>query len=309
MRPRLAFFGSPEFAVPALDAATRVGDVVVVVTQPDAPAGRGQQLRFPPVKRRALEKNLPVLQPERLRNESFLEAFRAVRPDAAILAAYGKILPQAVLEIPRLGFVNIHPSLLPKYRGAAPVAGAILDGATETGVTLMLLDREMDHGPILAQLPVAINNDEHRPNLETRLANLGAGLLEQRLPDFVNGRLKPQPQDHANATYTEMLQRKDSRIDWSTDAELLARRVRALDPWPGTSTTWNGQPLKILEARAVRQTPTGTLGQVATIADTPAITCGQGALILTKIQLAGGKAVSGSDFVRGHPTFIGSRLG
>ena len=227
----------------------------------------------------------------------------------AILAAYGKILPIELLSIPAHGFLNIHPSLLPQYRGSSPVVGALLSGDTETGVSLICLDAKMDHGPIIAQEKTQILPTEHRSELELRLAKLGGKLVTQSLLPYLDGTLQPIAQIHADATYTKLLNNTDARLDWTNSATVIDRRVRALDPWPGTKTIFQGQPLKILAGRPatenIAHSPAGT---VINYKSQPAVVCGEGVYLLEKIQVASGKPTNAVDFCRGHRDFIGSHL-
>ncbi|MBI4090244.1 MAG: methionyl-tRNA formyltransferase [Candidatus Kerfeldbacteria bacterium] len=307
-KPRAVFFGTPDFAVPILDALSQEAEVVGVVTQPDQPGGRGQTLLSSPVKRRAEQLNLRILTPPRL-DQAVAQQVRQWEPAVAVLAAYGKILPPDVLRAPAKGFLNIHPSLLPKLRGPSPIAASILQGDRVTGVTLIVLDEQMDHGPIVAQQSFDIKPGEHRPSLESRLSGLGANLLRQSLRPYLDGRLHPQPQDHAHATYCQRLQKNDARIDWTLSAEEIWRRIRAFDPWPGAYTTFRGQPLKILNAEPRAESSAGRPGTVTELDSAPAIVCRQGRLVVHRLQLAGGRAVAISDFVRGHRDFTGSLLG
>src|SRR3954447_15140042 len=246
---RILFLGTPTFAAWPLRRLVDAGhEIVGVVTQPDRPAGRSRALQAPPVKQVAVELGIPFLQPPTLRDESVVDLLRALRPDVGVVAAYGEILRRVVLEIPPLGYLNIHPSLLPLYRGPAPVAAAIRNGDSAAGVSVILLERAMDAGPILVQATVPLDGSEHTGPLTDRLFELGADLLVKALPLYATGELQPTTQDHDRATFTKMLTRDDGRLDWSLPAVELERAVRAFDPWPGTWTTLDGQPLKILRA-------------------------------------------------------------
>ena len=249
---RVVFMGTPAFAVPALRALVERGHVVVgVYTQPDRRAGRGRKLRASPIKIFSEECGLPVFQPRSLRQdtESARSELAELAPDAVIVAAYGLFLPEKVLRLPRLGCLNIHPSLLPKHRGPSPVATAILDGDEATGVTIMLLDEGIDTGPILAQQETRIAADETAEGLTNRLFELGSNLLIDSLDRWEQGQIVPKPQNDDDASFTRRLEREDGRIDWNQSADSLARRVRAFTPWPGTFTTWRGRTLKVLRAR------------------------------------------------------------
>lgn len=304
--------GTPAFAVPSLDALLGRGhDVVGVFTQPDRPAGRGRRLRPSPVKEFAERHELPVFQPSSLRSDPEACAGIAdLAPDAIVVAAYGLFLPGVVLEAPRYGCLNIHPSLLPKYRGPSPVISAILEGEETSGVTIMLLDEGMDTGPILAQREVAIAKSETSDKLTLRLFELGADLLVQTLDEWASGLITPSSQDDDDATITRLLKREDGLIDWSEPADAIDRRVRALTPWPGAFTTWQGRTVKILRGRAAtgdHQAHAGTvfLGED----DRVLVIAGSGAVELMEVQLEGRSRSVASDFARGQREFVGSVLG
>lgn len=307
-RPHAVFFGTSEFAVPILDSLDEIAEIAGVVTQPDRPAGRGQPLQPSAVKRRAGQLNLPVLAPDRL-DTVVTNQLQHWRPTVVVLAAYGKILPPAVLNLPPKGFINIHPSLLPKYRGPSPAAAAILADDQATGVTLIVLDDEIDHGPIVAQQSLDIKPGEHRSSLESRLSNLGANMLRQSLTPYLQGSLPSRPQDHAQATYCRLLKKSDALLDWMLPANELERHVRAFDPWPGTNTTFNGKLLKVLAAEASDGQSAKRPGTVVTSHGTPAVVCGQGILMVRSLQLAGGKTTEAAAFARGYRDFVGSVLG
>lgn len=309
---RIIFMGTPLFAVPALSALMNVGhDVVAVYTQPDRRSGRGRRLAAPPVKEFAQQRGLPVFQPASLREDT--EARRRIEdlaPDAIVVAAYGLFLPDDTLAVPRLGCLNIHPSLLPRHRGPSPVATAILNGDETTGVTIMLLDEGMDTGPILAQRETPIGANETCDKLTVRLFDMGANLLVETLEQWRAGHISPTPQDDANATITRRLQRADGQIDWNQPAISLSRQVRAFTPWPGTFTTWDGRTLKILEADPLDTARDNPPGKIVAINNSQvASVTGQGVLRLLSVQIEGRRASSAADFIRGYPDFIGSILG
>jgi methionyl-tRNA formyltransferase len=300
---RLAFMGSPEFAVPALTALHRAGhDIAAVYCQPPRPAGRGQARRACAVQRAAEAMGLAVRTPERLRrDEATQAAFAELRLDAAVVAAYGLILPPAMLDAPAFGCLNIHASLLPRWRGAAPIQAAILAGDGETGITIMRMDPGLDTGPMLLQGRVRINAQTTAPALQDALAEMGAELilraLEQDLPSV------PQPAE--GASYAPKLTRADGAIDWSLPAAVLERRVRALNPWPGTETVLDGAPFKIRAAALADGG--GDPGQV--LDDRLTVACGEGALRLLRVQAPGRAAMAGEVFLRGRPVPAGTRLG
>jgi len=309
LRARAVFMGSPEFAVPVLRALAAEHDVILVVTQPDRPAGRGRALRPPPAKLAALELGIPVWQPQSLRHSESVERLQAASPDVIVVAAFGQLLPPSVLAIPRAGALNVHPSLLPRHRGASPVAAAILAGDSETGVTIMLLDEGTDTGPILAQERVPILPQEGRGELEARLAELGAALLIEALPQWLSGKLRPMPQDHAQATFTRPLKPEDGRIDWAQPAAQLERLCRAMDPWPGAFTTWEGRRLRIVRGAVCEGQAGLSPGQVFPIqGGGAAVATGEGALALLRVQLEGRPEMDAAAFVRGRPQFLSARL-
>jgi methionyl-tRNA formyltransferase len=303
--------GTPEFAVPVLAALLDAGhEVVAAYCQPDKPAGRGQLLEPPPVKVYAAQRRLPVLQPPTLLTPEAQAEFAALKPDAVVVAAYGKLLPPEILSIPRLGCLNIHPSLLPKYRGPSPVATAILNGDAVTGVTIMKLDEGMDSGPILVQRETPIGPDEAADALTLRLFQMGAAILVEALPLVASGKAVFQPQDKAQATLTRKLSKEDGLVDWSMPAVHIARQVRAYHPWPGTFTTWDRRILKLIEAVALPAGSKGVRGQVIGLdQDALGIATGEGILRVSRLQEEGRRAVSAKEFLAGHPAFVGAVLG
>jgi len=304
---RVVFMGTPQFAVPTLVGLAEGYEIVAVVTQPDRGSGRGRRLRPPPVKQAAQRLGLLVWQPRTLRTPEAVAYLRGLTPNVMVVAAYGQILRPKVLEIPPRGCVNVHASLLPRYRGAEPVAAAILAGEKETGVTIMLMDEGMDTGPILAQRSIPIAPDDTRATLTEKLAHLGADLLLETLPRWLGGEIKPQPQDDALASYAPLLKREDGEIDWARPAVVIERMVRAYTPWPGTYTHWRGRRLKVLRARPLHK-PEGEAGRVIETPEGVAVGTGQGALLLEEVQLASKRAMLADDFVRGQRDFIGAHL-
>lgn len=295
---RTVFMGSPDFALPSLQALASSFDVVGVITQPDRPSGRGRILTPPPVKRLALELGLPVIQPERLRQPETIAQLHSWAPELIVVAAFGQILRPAVLDIPHFGCINVHASLLPRWRGAAPIQAAILNGDMQTGVTIMRMDPGVDTGPILAQRKTNILPEEDAGTLSERLAHLGAELLMETLPVYLKGDLIPQTQDDTGATYAPMLKKEDGQLDFSQPAEALDLWVRAFNPWPGAYTFWQGQPFKILRARAVEGTVAAP-GTALVHQGWPAIATSQGLLVLEEVQPAGKKALPGKIFLQG----------
>jgi methionyl-tRNA formyltransferase len=307
----VVFMGTPEFAVPTLEALLESKHTVrAVITQPDKPAGRGRQLKAPPVKKLALERGVPCLQPAKLRDQAVIEEIASFRPEVIVVAAYGKILPPQVLAIPPRGCINVHASLLPKYRGAAPIQWAIIHGETETGITIMLMDEEMDHGPILLQRPVPIMPEETAGELHDRLAPIGAACLMEALDKLESGTLVPRPQDHSRATYAPMLTKEDGRVDWSQPARSVLWRIRGVTPWPGAATTLEGEPLKIWKASLGPEEVEGQPGEVVSAADQGLlVACGQGSVLVEELQLAGKRRMDVASFLRGRPVEPGTILG
>lgn len=300
---RILFMGSPEFAVRPLEALAAAGHTIVgVVTQPDRPAGRDRRLTPPPVKLAAQRLGLPVLQPETLRDPQVVAELAALAPEAGVVAAYGEILRRNVLAIPPLGYLNIHPSLLPLHRGPTPVAGAIMAGDDETGVTIMRLDPGMDSGPILAQSAVPLPPDARAGALTDELFVLGAAMLVEALPRYASGAIVPQEQDHSRASVTRLLTKEDGRVDWSRPAVIVERMTRAYDPWPGATTTWRGQPLRLLAAAVEREwlgeaRPGSVVGYGA--AGGPLVATGAGAVELRELQPAGKRPMAGAAWWQG----------
>lgn len=300
--------GTPEFAIPSLQALIGSFDVTGVFTQPDRPAGRGRQLTPPPVKRLALEHDLPLQQPEALKSDAAFNSLRDWSPDAVVVAAYGQILPPRILELPPLGCINVHASLLPRWRGAAPVQAAILHGDEQTGVTLMKMDPGLDTGPILAQRRTSIGPRETGGQLSQRLAQLGAELLLEALPAYAEGRIEPVPQDGSQATKAPLLRKRDGALDFGYPAARLERKVRAYDPWPGTYFHWNGLRIAVLAASVTAGDADLTPGTALNHDGRPAVQTAAGALVLDEVQPAGKRPMSGASFLNGAQDFPGSRV-
>ena len=297
-KPRIVFMGSPEFAVPVLRALAEHYPVAGVVTQPDKPAGRGKKLTPPPVKVVAQELGLPVMQPRRLKAPEAFAQLQTWDPELIVVAAYGQILRPNVLALPRYGCINVHASLLPRWRGASPVQHAILAGDKETGITIMLMDEGLDTGPILSQRAIPIASDDTAATLSARLATLGAALLLETLPDYLTGALQPQPQPEEGVTYAPLLKKEDGRLDFSKPAEVLARQVRAFNPWPGTFTEWKGGLLKVHRAEAV-DAPSPGPGVRLIWQGFPALGTAEGILVLQEVQPAGKRSMPGNAFLHG----------
>jgi methionyl-tRNA formyltransferase len=314
---RIVFMGTPGFAVPILQMLADHLTVVGVFTQPDKPAGRGQRLAAPPVKLFAQERGLSIFQPRTLRDQAVQAQLAALEPDVIVVAAYGLLLPKAVLDLPPRGCVNFHASLLPRYRGAAPIPAAILKGEAETGITLMRMDEGLDTGPMIAQVVIPIRADDTTGTLTARLAELGARMAVEVLPHWIAGDITPQPQAESRATFAPKLNKAEGRLDWSDSAIVLDRRVRAFSPRPGTFTTWNGKLLRVLSVRLANHPSEKagepelhtTPGLVVKAGNNISVVTGDRPLRLLEIQLEGRRAMSAQDFARGQPTFIGSLLG
>lgn len=294
---KVVFMGSPDFSLPSLRALAEKYDVVGVVTQPDRASGRGRELKAPPVKTLALELGIPVIQPEKLRQPEAMEQLRAWNPDIIIVAAFGQILRKDVLELPRYGCINVHASLLPRWRGAAPINAAILHGDAETGVTIMQMDVGLDTGPMLSKRSIPLTRQDTAGSVFDRLSTLGADLLVETLPDYLSGKLTPSPQPDEGVTYAPMLKKEEGRLDFTHPAEELERRVRAFNPWPGVFMDFDGTLLKVHRARV--RAGDVAVGQRLIDQDQPAIGAGGGLLILEEVQPAGKKAMSGKSFLAG----------
>ena len=309
---RTVFMGTPQFAVPILGSLLRSPyQVVAVYTQPDKPVGRRQRLTPSPVKELAREHKIPVIQPNTLKTAEVVEDLASLKPELIVVAAFGQILPREVLSLPKFGCLNIHPSLLPQYRGPSPVATSLLCGDLLTGVTIILMDEGLDSGPILAQEKVGIAATDTTGSLTAKLAHVGAGLLMDTLPKWLKGELEPQPQGESQATYSRLITSKDGEIDWHLPAVELWQRVRAFNPWPGCYTWWQGKRLKIHSAAPVSRLARGEVGKVIALRQPPkvGVVTGDGILGLCQVQLEGRQEMSIADFVRGQRNFIGSILG
>ena len=306
---RIVFLGTPEFAVPSFRALLKERyQVVGVVTQPDRPQGRSRsRLIAPPVKTEALNASIPVLQPARPLGDVFLAGLRRLEPDLAVVVAYGHILRPDVLSLPRLGMINVHASLLPRWRGAAPIQHAILAGDTETGVSIMQMDQGLDSGPVLHRVATPIGPNETAGSLAARLAELGAAALIDALALLTGEFARPEPQDDGRVTLAPKIDRERGRLDWSRDAAALARQVRAFDPAPGAWTVHEQSPLKLFGAVAVAEQ--GEPGCVLTAGDRLVVGCGDGALSLDEVQPSGRTRLTVSEWVRGRGIALGARLG
>jgi len=308
---RILFMGTPEFAVPSLEHLILNHQVVAVYTQPDKPVGRGRSLLSPPIKRAALIWKLPVVQPVSLKETAVVAQLADFHPDIIVVAAFGQILPQVVLDIPSYGCINLHPSLLPRFRGASPVAAAILAGDEFTGVSIMLMDSGLDTGPILARAPISISPRDTTGSLTVKLSLIAARLLQEVLVGWSRGEITPQPQSEAEATYSGPITKEAGEIDWHLPAIDIWRRVRAFQPWPGCYTRWEGRRLEIIVAVPLPREGTFEVGQVVALNRDGAafgINTGDGILGVLEVQIEGKRAMPAAEFVRGQRQFIGAIL-
>ncbi len=308
---RIVFFGTPDFAVPSLRALIGEGfDVVAVVTQPDKPRGRTRSTMVPPaIKRVAMEEDLPVLQPSRPSEPEFLDAFRTIAPDIGVVVAYGHILKPELLAIPPSGFINVHGSLLPQLRGAAPIQHAILQGLEETGISIMRLEEGLDCGPVLQRVATPVADDETWGEMSARMAELGALALVQALQLIELGEARWEPQDHAKATMAPKITRDTARIDWNRPADDIARLVRAMDPYPGAWAELDGLPIKLFGPRGADvASMTGVPGQVVETRPAFVVATGRGALQFLDVQPAGKKRMAAAEWVKGRGATAGRRF-
>ena len=323
---RIIYMGTPSFAVPSLEALIRGSmpgavlpdgyEIAAVITRPDKPSGRGQELVYSPVKQTALAHGLTVWQPGSLKKVENQAALAAYGADLFIVAAFGQILPQAVLDLPRYGTLNVHASLLPAYRGSSPITEALLHGEKEAGVTIMLLDAGVDTGPMLFKQAIPVADDETTASLTERLANVGASALLEALPLWIRGELTPIAQDPTLATHSHMLKKEDGRLDWSQPADALARAVRAYIPWPIAYTSWRGKRLQVLVAQAALSSAQAVPGTVAlatvnkqgSSVKALRVSTGAGDLLVEKVQLEGKRAMNADEFLRGYGQIIGEVL-
>jgi methionyl-tRNA formyltransferase len=306
-RLRVVFFGSPEFAVPSLAAVAASHEVVTLVCQPDRPAGRGKQLTALPTKELALKLGLPVQQPGNLKTPEFVEGLRALNADLFVVVAYGRILPQAVLDLPRLGPWNVHASLLPRFRGAAPIQWSIIRGESKTGVGIMRMEAGLDTGPVAATVETPISDEDTGGTLSARLSRLGAELLLQTIPRIADGSAVAVPQDHPRATLAPMLKKEDGWLDFSVPARELSARARGVDPWPGPTAVLDGEPIKLFAPRVVagQGAPGAVLGMSPQGLQ---VACGDGAVAFAELQLPGRKRLPAAAVVAGRPIPPGTTL-
>jgi methionyl-tRNA formyltransferase len=307
---RIVFMGTPEFAVPSLKGLLKSEDQVVgIVTQPDRPKGRGQVLTPSPVKLVAQREGIPFLQPTKMKDPGFLEALSSWKPDLIAVAAFGRILPPMVLALPPKGCINVHGSLLPKYRGAGPIQWAIINGETETGITTMLMDEGMDTGAMLLQGKIPIAPDDTAGTLSPRLAELGGRLLVETIAKLKAGTLVPQQQDNAQATMAPLLKKEDGAIDWTGSAVAIANRIRGMTPWPGAYTFLGGERWLLSRAAALNQQAAGMPGEISSVSkDAIHVVTGEGILAITELQPANSKRMTTAQYLAGHSIQTGAIL-
>ena len=308
--PRVLFYGSPDFAIPTLQALIDSPfRPIAVVTQPDARAGRGRSLRPPPIKQLAAAHDIPALQPAKLRDRAAIAQIASLRPDLQIVAAYGQLIPTEILDLPSHGSLNVHASLLPRWRGASPISAAILHGDTETGVSIMLVDEHEDTGDILRQQSTPVRPTENAGDLSDRLAQMGARLLLETIPDWLNGAIQPIPQDSDRITRARRVKKSQGRIDWHQSAEQVSRHIRAYTPWPAAATTLDQTPIRVTLATyadSADQNPPGTILQAGTTID---VATADGVLQIHRLQRAGKRELSAEEFARGTRELVGRRFG
>jgi len=308
---RVLFMGTSPFAVPSLKILLAKGENIVgVFTQPDKPQGRGLKIKVSPIKGVALENHLPLFQPVKINRDESVDIIKSLSPDIIVVAAFGQIISQRILDIPRFGSINVHASLLPKYRGAAPINWAIIQGEKETGVTVMLMDKELDTGNILLQRKLEIFPEENAGELHDRLAFLGATLLKETVERLKQGGLTSSGQEESEASYAPPLKKEDGVIDWKKPAEKIYNQIRGMNPWPGAFTYLEGKILKVLQAKHVTQSSSHEPGKVVKTSDEGVLVAtGEGHILLTEVQLENHKRMPSALFLRGHPLPLDAHLG
>jgi len=310
MSAKIVFMGTPEFAVPSLKALKEAG-FELVITQPDKPAGRGKKLTPPPVKVEAERLGIKVYQPERIKdNEELRRILEEIKPELIVVAAYGKLLPEWLLNIPKKGAINVHASLLPKYRGASPIQAALLNGEEETGITIMKVSPELDAGDILSQESLKIDREDNAQTLHDKLSALGAKLLVETIPKYLRGEIEPKPQEHEKATYAPQIRKEMGKIDWQLPAERIFNMVRAFYPWPTAYTTFRGKLLKITKAEPIQESADGSFGEIVKVErDGFLVKTGDGLLKVKRVKPQGKREMEAEDFIRGYRPQSGERLG
>lgn len=297
---KIVFMGTPDFAVPTLESLIKGGhEVIAAVTQPDKPKGRGKAVQYTPVKEKALEYEIPVYQPVKARDPEFVELLKEMDPDVIVVVAFGQLLPKAILDIPKYGCVNVHASLLPKYRGAAPIQWAVIDGEEVSGVTTMLMDEGLDTGDMLEKAEIVLDEKETGGSLFDKLSDLGGELILSTLEKMENGTIVRTPQGDSTTSYAKMLKKTMGEIDWNMEAVKIERLIRGLNPWPSAYTSLKGKTVKIWSAEAEEGQPTGNPGRVTVTKDQLLVECGEGYLSVTELQLEGKKRMDTAAFLRG----------
>lgn len=307
---RIIFMGTPDFSVPALEALKEAGhEILAVVTQPDKPKGRGKEVQMTPVKEKAMEYQIPVYQPVKAREPEFVKILSDMAPDLIVVIAFGQLLPKAILDIPKYGCVNIHASLLPKYRGASPIQYAVINGEKESGVTTMMMAESLDTGDMLDQEVIVLDEKETFGSLHDKLSRLGGGLILKTIKKLEEGTALRTPQDDSKTCYVGMIKKSMGDIDWTMDAVSIERLIRGLNPWPSAYTGWNGKVMKLWEAKVVDKEYEGAFGQVVEVGrDALIIKTGKGGLSIRKLQLQGKKCMDIDAFLRGYPIVEGTVL-
>jgi methionyl-tRNA formyltransferase len=304
---RAVFMGTAPFALPTLRSLADTEEVIAVITQPDRPRGRGQEVAPPPAKGLALDLDLQVLQPERVKDPHFIAQLEELKPDVIVVAAFGQILPPAVLNLPRMGCINVHPSLLPKYRGAAPINWAIINGESKTGVTTYLMDEGMDTGSILLVREVEIKADKTAQELGEQLAEIGGELARETIQGLKEKGLQPIPQDEKGASYAPLLKKADGLIQWEEEAGRIRNQIRGMVPWPVAFTWWKGKRMKLFRGKTCDGA--GAPGEITSIESGIEVACAKGSLFIEELQLEGGRKMGWKEFTRGHQLTPGERLG
>ncbi len=304
------FFGTPDFAVPVLDTLIKLPfiDLKAVITQPDKPVGKKQTITPPPVKIFALNNNITVLQPTKIKNNEFIETIKNYKPEIIIIIAYGKIISKKLLNIPKFGWLNIHASLLPKYRGASPIQAVLLNGEDKTGVTLMKIDKGLDTGPIISQLETPIAENENAETLHDKLSKLGSDIVTKDLLSYLEGELSPQTQTESPSLICKTINKQDGKIDWNNSAENIERQIRAYTPWPGTYTFWENKRIKIIEAEIIMHPNKLEPGLIFLHSGNYLVGTKKNSIKLKKIQLAGKKPTDIQSFIKGYPDFANAKL-
>jgi methionyl-tRNA formyltransferase len=306
---KIIFMGSAAFAVPSLNELHKAGhNIEVVITQPDKPAGRGRKLSSPPVAEQAKQSNLPLYQPKSVKAKKVIEKISSLEPDIIVIVAYGKILPKELLELPRLKCVNVHASLLPKYRGAAPMNWAIVNGEKETGVTTMFINEELDAGDMLLSKSIPIGDDDTTLTLQEKLASIGADVLLETIEKIKDGTIKPEPQDGTKATFAPIMKKEDGYINWNKGSLEIRNLIRGMQPWPSAYTHLDGKMLKIYCATILETTVTETPGTVLAAGDDIVVATGDGKLCINELQLEGKRRMTSTDFLHGHKVKTGTIL-